>query len=143
VNWKSVFLMACLIPLGWAVDATGAGAWMAQEVLRALAHPSVWQLQLAVAVLTMLFGMVMSNVGATVVMVPLAINIALATGARPAAFAMLVALSASNNFVTASNPVVAMIAGPGGYRRREIWKVGGLISLGYLIIIMIGVNLMF
>ena len=143
VNWKSVFLMACLIPLGWAVDATGAGAWMAQEVLRALAHPSVWQLQLAVAVLTMLFGMVMSNVGATVVMVPLAINIALATGAKPAAFAMLVALSASNNFVTASNPVVAMIAGPGGYRTREIWKVGGLLSLGYLIIVMIGVNLLF
>jgi di/tricarboxylate transporter len=143
VSWKSVFLMACLIPLGWATDATGAGAWMAQELLRALNHPGVLQLELAVALLTTFLAMVMSNVGATVVMVPLAINIALATGGKPAAFAMLVALSASNNFVSASNPVIAIIAGPAGYRTGELWRVGMPLSLGYLALILVLAHFVF
>ena len=33
VNWKTVFLMACLIPLGWALDSTGAANWLAQQTL--------------------------------------------------------------------------------------------------------------
>ena len=33
VNWKTVFLMACLIPLGWAMDSTGAANWVAQQAL--------------------------------------------------------------------------------------------------------------
>ena len=50
VNWKTVFLMACLIPLGWAMDSTGAANWVAQQAIAA-AGPSVpgWVLQ-AVAV---------------------------------------------------------------------------------------------
>src|SRR5205823_455223 len=96
INWRSIFLMACLIPLGWAVDSTGAGAWIAQEILRALGHPSLWQLELSVVLLTTFFTMVISNVGATVVMVPLAINIAVAANGNPAVFALLVALAATN-----------------------------------------------
>jgi len=33
INWKTIFTLACLIPLGWAMDTTGAAAWVAQEVL--------------------------------------------------------------------------------------------------------------
>ena len=33
INWKTVFLMACLIPLGWALDSTGAANWLAQQTL--------------------------------------------------------------------------------------------------------------
>ena len=60
------------------------------------------------------------NVGATVVMVPMAINVALAAGGSPTAFALVVALSASNNFLSASNPVLAMVSGPAGYRPRDL-----------------------
>jgi len=134
INWKTVFLMASLIPLGWAVDATGAAAWVAQELLIALDHPSVLELEILVAGLTTLFALVMSNVGATVVMVPLAINIALAAGGTPAAFALLVAVSASNNFVSASNPVIAIIAGPAGYGTKQLWRVGGPLMLAYFVL---------
>jgi di/tricarboxylate transporter len=143
IGWKTVFLMACLIPLGWATDATGAAAWVAQELLRTIGevHPIV--LQLAVALLTSFFTQVMSNVGATVLMVPLAVNVALAANANPTEFALIVALSASNNFVSMSNPVMAIIAGPGGYRAGDLWRAGGPLSLAYVAIVLVMVNLIF
>src|SRR3546814_3246721 len=77
------------------------------------------------ALLTTLFSLVISRVGATIVMVPLAINLALAVGGSPTAFALIVAMSASNNFMTASNPSISMITGPAGYTARDMWRVGG------------------
>jgi di/tricarboxylate transporter len=143
IGWKTVFLMACLIPLGWATDATGAAAWVAQELLRVIGEVHPFVLQLAVALLTSFFAQVMSNVGATVLMVPLAVNVALAANANPTEFALIVALSASNNFVSMSNPVMAIIAGPGGYRGLDLWRAGGPLSLGYVVIVLVMVNLIF
>jgi di/tricarboxylate transporter len=86
---------------------------------------------------------VISHVGATIVMVPIAINLALAAGGDPTAFALIVALSASNNFMTASNPVMSMITGPAGYTAKELWKVGGPLCLIYTGIVVLVVNLLF
>ena len=144
INWKTVFLMACLIPLGWAMDSSGAAAWVAGATIERL--PSglpVWLIEFAVAILTAGFSLVISHVGATIVMVPLAINLALAAGADPTAFALIVALAASNNFMTQSNPVMSMITGPGGYRAKELWIVCGPLSLVYILIVVLMVNLLF
>ena len=144
INWKTVFLMACLIPLGWAMDSSGAAAWVASHTLARLPEgtPS-WLLEIAVGLLTTAFSLVISHVGATIVMVPIAINIALAAGSDPTAFALIVALSASNNFMTASNPVLSMITGPAGYTAKELWKVGGPLSLVYTAVVVLMVNLLF
>ena len=58
-------------------------------------------------------------------------------------FALIVALSASNNFVTQSNPVMSMIIGPGGYRPAELWKLGVPLSMIYTAIVVLMVNLLF
>ncbi|MEN1929549.1 SLC13 family permease [Luteimonas sp. MJ204] len=144
ISWKTVFLMACLIPLGWAMDTSGAAAWIAGHTIEEL--PSglpVWVIQFTVAALTSVFSLVISHVGATIVMVPLAINLALAAGGDPTAFALIVALSASNNLVTASNPVVSMVTGPGDYSARDLWRVGAPLSAGYLAVVVTLVNLIF
>lgn len=143
VNWKTVFLLAGLIPLGWAVDSTGTAAWLAQELFGTVGVVAPWALLVAVALLTTFFTQVMSNVGATVVMVPVAINVALAANANPMQFAMIVVLAASNSFLSLSNPVMAIIAGPGGYSARDFWRVGGPLTLGYIAIIVVGVILWF
>jgi di/tricarboxylate transporter len=144
INWKTVFLMACLIPLGWAMDSSGAAAWVAGHSIERLPEGlPVWLIQLAMALLTTLFSLVISHVGATIVMVPLAINLALAVGGNPTAFALIVALSASNNFMTASNPSISMITGPAGYTARDMWRVGGPLSLVYTTIVVLMVNLLF
>ena len=71
------------------------------------------------------------------------LTIALAAGGNPTAFALIVALSASNNLMTASNPVMSMITGPANYSGRDLWRVGGPLSLLYLAVILVVINLMF
>jgi len=143
INWKTVFLMAGLIPLGWAMDSSGAAAWVAGHTVERLPEGlPVWVLELAVALLTTAFSLVISHVGATIVMVPMAINLALAAGGDPTTFALVTALSASNNLMTASNPVVSMITGPANYSARQLWRIGGPLSLIYTFVVVAMVNLM-
>lgn len=144
INWKTVFLMASLIPLGWAMDATGTAAWLSQQVLARLGGDwPIWVLEAAVGLLTTLFALVITHVGATVVMVPMAINFAIAVGGNPTVFALIVALSASNNFLSASNPVLSVIAGPAGYKPRDLFRVGLPLTALYLAVVLLVVNLMF
>ena len=144
ISWKTVFLMACLIPLGWAMDSSGAAAWLAGHTLERLPDGfPLWLMQLLIGLLTTAFSLAISHVGATIIMVPIAINIALAAGGDPTAFALIVALSASNNLMTASNPVMSMITGPANYSGRDLWRVGGPLSLAYLVIIVVVINLMY
>jgi len=144
INWKTIFLMAGLIPLGWAMDSSGAAAWVAGHTVERLPDGiPIWMLEIAIALLTTAFSLVISHVGATIVMVPLAINLALAAGGNPTAFALIVALSASNNLMTASNPVISMITGPANYTSRQLWRVGGPLSLIYTGVVVLMINLMF
>ena len=143
INWKTVFIMASLIPLGWAVDTSGTAAWVAQNVVDRIGTIPVWAMQATIGILTMLFALVVSNVGATVIMVPMAINVAVSAGADPLPFAVLVALCASNNLISASNPTLSMVMGPAGYRAKDLLKVGLPLSLLYLVVAIASVKLMF
>ena len=69
----------------------------------------IWGLQAALAVLATAFTLVMSNVGATVLLVPLAVSIALESGASPAIFALNVAISTSNYILITTHQVNALI----------------------------------
>ncbi len=143
INWKTVFLMACLIPLGWAMDSSGAAAWVAGHTIDKIPTGTpLWLIELALAVLTVAFSLVVSHVGATIMMVPLAINLALAANGNPMVFALIVALSASNNFMTATNPVISMVVGPGNYSARDLWRIGLPLSALYTALIVLMVNLL-
>jgi di/tricarboxylate transporter len=144
INWKTIFVIACLIPLGWSMDATGTAAWIAQIVLQHLGGAAPWVLQLCLAVLTIVFGLVMSNVGATVMMVPVAISVAVATGGNPAAYALLVAVSSSNTLViSAGHPALMMVTGPGGYKSKDFLRVGAPLTVVMLVVTLVVINLMF
>ncbi|MGH8042455.1 MAG: SLC13 family permease [Rudaea sp.] len=144
VNWKTIFILACLIPLGWAMDSTGTAAWIAQEALRYLGSLPQWALQACVAILALLFSQIMSNVGAAVMMVPMAINFALASGGNPAAYALIVAVSTSNTFlIPAASPVLLVVAGPGNYSSRDFLRVGLPLTVLMLVVLLVAVNLVF
>ena len=143
INWKTVFVMASLIPLGWAMDSTGTATWAANAILDRLGNMPPWAWQAAIAVLTTLFSLVITNVGATVLLVPMAINVALAVGGDPGIFALVVALAASNNFVSVSNPTLSMVAGPGGYRGLDLLRLGIPLSALYIVVVLLMVNLVF
>lgn len=143
VSWKTVFLLASLIPLGLAVETTGTAKWIADQVLEVVGHMPIWVIQAAVAMLATFFTLVMSNVGATVLLVPLAINIAIGAGANPAVFALTVAIATSNSFLIPTHQVNALIMGPGGYRVPDFMKAGGVMTVLFLIVMMIMMNLVF
>lgn len=143
VSWKTVFLLATLIPLGQAMESSGTAAWIAQEVLVLFGNVETWMLQLAIALLATVLSLLMSNVGATVLLVPLAVNVALSVGADPGVFALIVALSTSNAFLIPTNQVSALIIGPGSYRVVDFLRVGGAMTLLYLAIMLAAVNTLF
>jgi di/tricarboxylate transporter len=143
VSWKTVFLLASLIPLGLAVETTGTAKWIAGEVVEMVGGAAPWVIQAAIAVLATFFTLVMSNVGATVLLVPLAVNIALQVGADPAVFALTVALATSNSFLIPTHQVNALIMGPGGYRVPDFMKAGGIMTILFLVVLMVMMNLVF
>jgi len=82
-------------------------------------------------------------VGATTILVPIAVSIALATGASPLMYALIVALSASNAFILPTHQVNALIMGPGGYRVADFLRVGSVMSVIFIVAMLIMVNLLF
>lgn len=144
INWKTVFTLACLVPLGWTMDSTGAAAWLAQEVLQHIGSWPQWGLQAVIALITLLLAQVVSNVGATVMMVPMAINVALASGGNPALYALVVAISTSNVFLLPSaNPVLMIISGAGGYRTRDFLRVGAPLTVLMLVVMLLAINFIY
>ncbi len=143
VSWKTVFLLASLIPLGDAVQSTGTAEWISREVLNLIGDVPVWVLQIVVAVMATGFTLIMSNVGATVLLVPLAVNIAIASGANPAVFALTVAIATSNSFLIPTHQVNALIMGPGNYRVVDFVRAGGIMTVLFLIVSTLVLNLLF
>ena len=143
IGWNTVFLLASLIPLGIAVQATGTASWIAQQVLILLDGWPIWSLQVCVAILATIFTLVMSNVGATVLLVPLAISIAVAAGGNPAVFALTVAISTSNSFFIPTHQVNALIMGPGGYRVIDFMRCGSIMTVLFLVVSMVMMNIVF
>lgn len=143
IGWQSVFLLACLLPLGMASEQSGTAAWIAQQTIMLLEGVPAWVLQSFIAILATVFTLVISNVGATVLLVPLAINIAIGVGADPAMFALTVALATSNSFLIPTHQVNALIMGPGGYRVIDFIRAGGGMTVLFLVIIMLMLNLVF
>jgi di/tricarboxylate transporter len=143
VSWKTVFLLASLIPLGLAVETSGTAKWIAEQVLVVVGAAPGWVIQASVAVLATFFTLVMSNVGATVLLVPLAVNIAIGVGADPAVFALTVAIATSNSFLIPTHQVNALIMGPGGYRVADFMRAGGIMTMLFLVVMMLMMNLVF
>lgn len=143
VSWSTVFLLASLIPLGQAVQNTGTAAWIAAQILSLLEGWPIWSLQAGLAVLATIFTLVMSNVGATVLLVPLAVSIAVAAGGDPAIFALTVAISTSNSFLIPTHQVNALIMGPAGYRVVDFVRSGSIMTVLFLVVSLLAMNTVF
>ncbi len=144
VSWKTVFLLASLIPLGLAVSTSGTAKWIADGTLAVIGGMDIWVIQLAIALLATFFTLVMSNVGATVLLVPLAVNIANGIpGANPAVFALTVAIATSNSFLIPTHQVNALIMAPGGYKVPDFMRAGGIMTVLFLIVTIAMLNLIF
>jgi len=132
VDWMTVFLLAGLIPLGIAFEKTGTAAFIAHNILEIIGSPSPIVLLGVVGLMTSFFTLVISNVGATVLLVPLCMNMAVMAGGDPRMAALVVGLSASNTFVLPTHQVNALVMRPGGYRTVDYAKAGMVMTLIFL-----------
>jgi di/tricarboxylate transporter len=136
VDWRTVFLLGGLIPLGMAVDQTGTAQWMARGIVAGLGgYMSPWLLLTVLACLSCGFTLVISNVGACTLLVPLGISIANQIGIDPRVAAVVVGIGVSNSFILPTHQVNALYMGPGGYRTKDYLKIGGGLSLIYIAIL--------
>ena len=137
VDWRTIFLLAGLIPLGIATEKTGTAAWIAHALLNAIGDVQPIVLLTVIGILSTIFTLVISNVGATVLLVPLVVNMAIAAHTDPRMAALVVGLATSNSFMLPTHQVNALYMGPGRYRSVDFMKAGIIISVVF-IVVMIG-----
>ncbi len=143
VDWRTIFLLGGLIPLGIATEKTGTAAWIAHSVLNLIGNVSPIMLLSVIGILSTLFTLVISNVGATVLLVPLVVNMAMAANADPRMAALVVGLATSNSFMLPTHQVNALYMGPGRYRTVDFMKAGALVSVVFLVVMIVMIKLLY
>ena len=130
VDWNVIFLLAGLIPLGIAMEETGAADLLAGLVVDLGAGLGVVALLAVFYAFTALVTNVISNNASVVLMVPVAYDAALQLGADPFAFVLAVTFAASTAMLTPIGyQTNLMVYGPGGYRFTDFARIGAPLQL--------------
>ena len=139
VEWKSVFLVAGMLPLGTALTKTGAAALFGNALLSLLGSSGVLILLTGLVALTILLTQVMNGAAVAAIMAPIAIQLAQHTpGMDPRSLAMAVALATSVAFITPlGHPVNILVMGPGGYKFTDYTRVGLLLTIIIFVVIIL------
>lgn len=129
VDWRLMVLIGSMMAFGTAMSKTGAAAWAADLLVEHLAPLGSHALLVGFFLLTLLLTQPMSNQAAALVLLPVAIQAAHATGMEPRPLVMAVVFAASCSFLTPLEPSCVLVWGPGRYRFFDFVRVGGLLTL--------------
>jgi di/tricarboxylate transporter len=136
IDWRAVFLIAGMLPMGIAMETTGTARFLAEGLVESVGGLGPLAVLAAVFVLTGLLTEVISNAAAAVLVVPIGIDVAFSLGANPEAFVMTVVIAASTSFLTpVGHQVNVLIMGAGDYGFFDYTKVG--IGLNLLILLLV------
>lgn len=134
IEWRSVFLIAGMLPLGLAMETTGTARFLADLLVSGLGNLGPLAVLAGIYVMVSLITEPMSNAAATVLVVPIAIDLALELGADPRSFVLATVIGASTSFLTpVGHQANVLVLGPGGYRFFDYTRVGGLLNIVILI----------
>ncbi len=130
IEWKSVFLIACMIPLGAAMKESGAAEWLATGVT-AVAEPfGPWGLIVGLYILTMLATTIVPTAALVLIMAHIGMDAAARLDLPPQIIVMAIAMAASASFTSPiSHPANVLVMGPGGYRFIDYIKMGLILAL--------------
>jgi len=130
IDWKVVFLLGGIIPLGLALEQSGAARWLAESVLATFAEFGPVMVLAALYLITAMMTEVMSNNASAVILAPIALSIAGSMNVNPRPFLVAITFAASTSFATpVGYQTNTMVYAPGGYRFTDYTRVGGPLNL--------------
>ncbi len=143
IEWKAVFLIAGMLPLGIAMEQTGTASFIAEGVINLVGPLGPMAILAALFVLSSLASQIMPNAAAAVLLAPIALNAAADMGISPYPMMMIVAVSASAAFLSpVAHPSNVLVLGPGGYRISDYLKVGIPLTLLVMVVTLLVVPLL-
>ncbi len=135
VDWRTVFLVAGMLPLGIAMEQTGAAQFLADLILGAVGDLGPRAVLAGIYIMVALITQPMSNAAAVVLVTPIAIDTALGMGADPKPFVLATVLGAATSFLTpVGHKANVLVFGPGGYKFLDYTRVGALLTLFLLVV---------
>ena len=138
IEWKAVFLIAGMLPLGTALDKTGAAKLIAEGVVATVGPFGPNAVMFGLVALTFMATCFVPTAALVVLMAPIALNTSSDMGLSPHGMMMAIAMAASASFMTpVSHPANILVMGPGGYRFTDYLKVGGLLTLVIFAVLML------
>jgi di/tricarboxylate transporter len=138
IEWRSIFLIAGMLPLGLAMENTGTARFLAERIVSLVGSLGPLAVVAGIYILASLITEPMSNAAATVLMVPIAIDVAVGLGADPRPFVLATVIGASTSFLTpVGHQANVLVMEPGGYRFTDYTRVGALLNVLLFIVVMI------
>ncbi len=138
IDWRAVFLIAGMLPLGIAMQETGTAEFLAEKIMSTLGGFGPWPVIMGLYGVTALATMIIPTAALVVLMSPIVISACAEMGIEPYTAMMAIAMAASASFTSPiSHPVNILIMGPGGYRFADYIKIGAPLTLVIFIVVML------
>ncbi len=138
IDWRTVFLVAGMLPLGTAMERTGTARYLADRLLDVVGDMGPVAALAGIYLLAALLTQPMSNAAAIVLVVPIALDTAAGLGANHLAFTMAAVIGAATSFLTpVGHKANVLVFGPGGYRFFDYTRVGAPLTVAVLVASMI------
>ena len=138
IDWRAIFLIAGMLPLGTAMQDTGAATYLADQVMALLGDAGPWPVIMGLYILTAMATMIIPTAALVVLMAPIVLSAMADMGLAPETAMMAVAMAASASFTSPiSHPANILVMGPGGYRFVDYLKVGVPLTIVVFITVMV------
>lgn len=138
IDWRAVVLIAGMLPLGIAMQESGAAQYLASLAMDALGDSGPWTVIFGLYIVTAASTMIIPTVALVVLMSPIALSACAELGIAPQTAMMGIAMAASASFTSPiSHPANVLIMGPGGYRFSDYIKLGGPLTIIVFIVVML------
>jgi di/tricarboxylate transporter len=138
IDWRAIFLIAGMLPLGTAMQESGAATYLANQVMDLLGDAGPWPVIMGLYILTAMATMIIPTAALVVLMSPIVLSAMSDMGVRPETAMMAVAMAASASFTSPiSHPANILVMGPGGYRFVDYLKVGVPLTIVVFITVMV------
>jgi di/tricarboxylate transporter len=144
IDWRTVFLVAGMLPLGTAMENSGAARYIADLMLSGLGGLGPIGVMAGIYILAALITQPMSNAAAMVLVVPIALDAALSLGVNYLTFTLAAVIGAATSFITpVGHKANVLVFGPGGYKFFDYARVGLLLTLFLFISTMIALPILY